>query len=128
MIPRDHSSIKKGQNICLPSFRNDTEHTTEPTFRENAEGLQSRRHQTPKRHYGKRPEDSHINATGISMKCGNRDNASNGQSQYAERNGKEAAVNDQTHFVMMEFRDFKRPSPPKCQDCKNASNQCCSTN
>ena len=113
MIPRDHSSIKKGQNICLPSFQNVTEHTTEPTFRENAEGLQSRRHQTPKRHYGKRPEDSHINATEISMKWGNRDNASNEQSQYAERNGQEAAVNDQTHFVMMEFQDFKCPSPPK---------------
>ena len=26
---------------------------------------------------------------------------------------KKAAANDQTHFVMMEFRDFKRPSPPK---------------
>ena len=24
-----------------------------------------------------------------------------------------AAMNDQTHFVMMEFWDFKRPSPPK---------------
>ena len=24
-----------------------------------------------------------------------------------------AAANDQTHFVMMEFRDFERPSPPK---------------
>ena len=78
---------RKGQNICLPSFRNDTGHTTEPTFRENAEGLQSRRHQTPERHYGKRPEDSRINATGISTKCGSRDNASNEQSQCAKRDG-----------------------------------------
>ena len=32
-----------------------------------------------------------------------------------------AATNDQTHFVMMEFRDFKYPSPPKMpgpQKCK----------
>ena len=32
-----------------------------------------------------------------------------------------AAANDQTCFVMMEFRDFKRPSPPKTpgsQKCK----------
>ena len=32
-----------------------------------------------------------------------------------------AAANDQTRFVMMEFRDFKRPSPPKMpgpQKCK----------
>ena len=41
----------------------------------------------PKRHYGKRPEDSRINATGISTKCGSQDNASNEQSQCAERNG-----------------------------------------
>ena len=79
----------RGQNIRLPSFRNDTGHTAEPTFRENSEGLQSRGHQTPKRHYGKRPEDSRINATGISMKRGSQDNASNEQSQCAERNGRE---------------------------------------
>ena len=36
--------LRRGQNICIPSFRNDTGNTTEPTFRENAEGLQSRRH------------------------------------------------------------------------------------
>ena len=32
-----------------------------------------------------------------------------------------ATANDQTHFVMMEFRDFKCPSPPKMpepQKCK----------
>ena len=28
---------------------------------------------------------------------------------------KKAAANDQTHFVMMEFQDFKHPSPPKTQ-------------
>ena len=34
---------------------------------------------------------------------------------------KKAAVNNQTHFVMMEFRDFECPSPPKTpepQKCK----------
>ena len=34
---------------------------------------------------------------------------------------KKAAANDQTHFVMMEFWDFKHPSPPKMpgpQKCK----------
>ena len=72
---------RRGQNICLPSFRDDTGHTAEPTFRENAVGLQSRRHQTPKKHYGKRPEDSHVNATGIFTKRGSRDNASDEQSQ-----------------------------------------------
>ena len=80
---------RKGQIIRLPSFRSDTGHTTEPTFRENTEGLQSRRHRTSEKHYGKRPKDSRINATGISTKCGSWDNASNEQSQSAERNGGE---------------------------------------
>ena len=40
-----------------------------------AEGI----YQTPKRHYGKRPEDSHINTTRISEECGSQDNASNEQ-------------------------------------------------
>ena len=40
-----------------------------------------------------------------------------------------AAVNNQTCFVMMEFRDFKRLSPPKTPaPSKNASNQYCFTN
>ena len=79
---------RRGQSICLPSFRDDTGHTAEPTFQENAEGLQSRRHRTPEKHFGKRPEDSRINTTGIFMKCGSRDNASDEQqSQCAERNG-----------------------------------------
>ena len=82
---------RRGQNIRLPSFRNDTGNTTEPAFQENAEGLQSRRHRTPERHYGKRPEDSCINVTRISEECGCRDNASNEQSQYAERDGQEGS-------------------------------------
>ena len=39
-----------------------------------------------------------------------------------------AAMNDQTKFVMIEFQDFKRPSPPQHQDHKNASNSCSITN
>ena len=35
---------RRGQNICLPSIGDDTRHTAEPTFQENAKGLQSRRH------------------------------------------------------------------------------------
>ena len=49
---------RREQNICLPSIGDDTRHTAEPAFRENAKGLQSRRHRTPKKHYGKGPEDS----------------------------------------------------------------------
>ena len=35
---------RRGQNICLPSIGDDTRHSEEPTFRENAKGLQNRRH------------------------------------------------------------------------------------
>ena len=79
---------RRGQNICLPSIGDDTRHTEEPAFRENAKRLQSRRHQTPKKYYGKGPENSCVNATGIFTKCGSRDNASDEQSQCAEGNGR----------------------------------------
>ena len=77
---------RRGQNICLPSVGDDTRHTEEPTFRENAKGLQSRRHRTPEKYYG--PENSCANATGIFTKCGSWDNASDEQSQRAEGNGR----------------------------------------
>ena len=64
------------------------EHTEEPTFRENAKGLQSRRHQTSKEHNGKGPDNPCVNPTGIFTKCGSRDNASNEQSQCNEGNGR----------------------------------------
>ena len=78
---------RRGQNICLPFIGDDTRHTAEPAFRENAKGLQSRRHRTPEKHYGKGPEDSCANATGIFTKCESRDNASDEQLQCAEGNG-----------------------------------------
>ena len=80
---------RRGQNICLPSIGDDTRHTAEPAFGENAKGLQSRRHRTPKKHNGKGPEDSCANATGIFTKRGSRDNASDEQPQCAEGNGQE---------------------------------------
>ena len=37
-------------------------------------------------------------------------------------------ANDQTKFVMMKFRDFKRPSPPTMPGPQNTSNSCSITN
>ena len=84
---------RRGQNICLPSFRDDTGNTTEPTFRENEEGLPSGRYRATKGHYGQGPKDSHINATRILKECRSQDNASNEQSQCAKRNGREGSHN-----------------------------------
>ena len=58
-----------------------------PLF-ENAKGLQSRRHRTPENYNGKGPENPCVNPTGIFMKRGSRDNASNEQSRNAEGNGR----------------------------------------
>ena len=78
---------RRGQNICLPSIGNVTRNTEEPTFRENAKGLQSRRHRTPEKYNGKGPENPCVNTTGVFMKRGSRDNASYEQSQSTEGNG-----------------------------------------
>ena len=111
--PRTILLSRRGQNICLPSFRNETGHTAEPTFQENAEGLQSRRHRTPKKHYGKRPKDSRTNATGISTKRGSRTMPPMNNHNMLKEMAEKVTANDQTRFLMMEFRGFKRPSPPK---------------
>ena len=87
-IPRGHSSIKKGAktyaSLPLGMIQGIQQSLL---FRENAKGLQSRRHRTPEKHYGKGPEDSCANATGIFTKHGSRDNASDEKSQCAEGNG-----------------------------------------
>ena len=112
---------RRGQDVCLPSHGDAPEHTEEPTFRENAKGLQSRRHQTPKKHNGKGPDNPCVNPTGIFTKCGSRDNASDEQSQCNEGNGGKRDHARSAKFLMMEFWDFERPSPPKTpqpQKCK----------
>ena len=81
LIPR------RGQNIRLPSIGDATRHTEEPAFRENAKGLQSRRHRTPEKYNGKGPKNPCVNATGVFTKHGSRDNASDEQSQRTEGNG-----------------------------------------
>ena len=90
-IQRSSGSIflpRRGQVICLPSRGDAPEHTEEATFQENAKGLQSRRHRTPENHNGKGPDSPCVNPTGIFMKCGSRDNASDEQSQCNEGNGR----------------------------------------
>ena len=104
---------RRGQNIRLSSFRDDTRHTAEHALRENAKGLQSIRHRTPEKHYGKGPR-THVltpqeylrNVEAGTMPPMNNHNV---LKEMAEK----ATANDQTRFLMMEFRDFKRPSPPK---------------
>ena len=79
---------RRGQDLCLPSHGDAPEYTEEPTFRENAKGLQSRRHQTPQEHNGKGPNNPCVNPTGVFTKCGSRDNASDEQPQCNEGNGR----------------------------------------
>ena len=79
---------RRRQDICLPSHGDAPEHTEESTFRENAKGLQSRRHRNPQDTNGKGPDNPCVNPTGIFTKRGSRDNASDEQSQCNEGNGR----------------------------------------
>ena len=111
---------RRGQNIFLPSFRNGIGNPTEPAFRENAEGLQSRRHWTPKGHYGKRPKDSRINATRISEECGQC-------LQWTIRMCWKRWLRWQLQMIKhilwwWSFGTSNARARPKCQDHKNASN------
>ena len=80
---------RRGQDICLPSIGNASRHTEQSTFRENAEGLQSREHQNPENYNGKGPDSPCVNPTGILTKRGSRDHASDEQSRSTEGNGRE---------------------------------------
>ena len=80
---------RRGQNICLPSFRNDTGNPTEPSFRADEERLCSRRNRATEGHYGQRSQNSHINTTRILEECGSQDNASNEKPQCSKRDGRE---------------------------------------
>ena len=57
-------------------------------LRENAKRLQGRRHRNPQDINGKGPGDPCVNSTGIFMKRGSRDNASDEQSSNDEGNGR----------------------------------------
>ena len=63
-------------------------HTEKSTFRQNAKRLQGGRHRIPQDYNGKGPGHPCVNPTGIFMKCGSRDNASDGQSSDDEGNGR----------------------------------------
>ena len=79
---------RRKQDLHLPSCGDAPEHTEESTFRENAKGLQGRRHRNPQDNNGKGPDNPCVNPTGIFTKRGSRDNASNEQSQCNEANGR----------------------------------------
>ena len=79
---------RRRQDVCLPSRGDAAEHTEESTFRENAKGLPGRRHRNPQDTNGKGPCNPCVNPTGIFMKCGSRDNASDEQSSNDEGNGR----------------------------------------
>ena len=97
-------------------IRNDTGDSAKPLVCENAEGLRSRRHPNTEelRTHVLTPQEYFKNvAAGTMPQMNNHD--------LLKELAKKAAVNDQTHFVMMEFRDIERPQPPKMpgpQKCK----------
>ena len=79
---------RRRQDVCLPSCGDAAEHTEESIFRENAKGLSGGRHQNPQDPNGKGPCNPCVNPTGIFMKCGSRDHASDEQSSNDEGNGR----------------------------------------
>ena len=104
---------RRGQNICLPSIGNVTRHTEEPAFRENAKGLQSRRHRTPKKYNGKGPENHVLMPQEYlqNVEAGTMPPMNN--HKVLKEMAEKATTNDQTKFLMMEFRDFEHLSLPK---------------
>ena len=86
--PGSISLSRRRQDLCLSSHGDAPEHTEESTFRENAKRLQGGRHRNSQDINGKGPGDPCANPTGVFMKRGSRDNASDEQSSNDEGNGR----------------------------------------
>ena len=104
---------RRRQDVRLPSRGDAPEHTEESTFRENAKRLQGRRHRNTQDINGKGPGDPCLNPQEYlrNMEAGTMPPMNNHQMMKAM--AENAAVNDQTKFLMMEFRDINCPTPPK---------------
>ena len=102
-------SVPRRQDICLPSHGDAAEYPEEPPFRKNAKRLQGGRHRNTQDYYGQEPGGPYANPTGVftNVAAGIMPQMDNHQmmKELAEKN-------DQTKFLMMEFREIERPLPP----------------
>ena len=81
---------RRRQDLRIPSRGNVTEHSEEPSFRQNEKRLPGRRSRNTTKYYGEGPGSTYDDSTGVFTESGGWTNAANEQSSDDERaSGKE---------------------------------------
>ena len=81
---------RRRQDLRIPSSGNVTEHSEEPSFRQNEKRLPGGRSRNTTKYYGEGPGSTYDNSTGVFTESGSWTNAANEQSSDDERaSGKE---------------------------------------
>ena len=103
---------RRGQNICLSSIGDDTRHTS-PLFKKMQKDCKKEGIKVPKNIMAKDPRTHMLTPQEYlqNMEAGTMPPMNN--HNVLKEMAKKATANDQTRFSMIEFRNFKRLSPPK---------------
>ena len=100
------SLSRRWKDVCLAARRNAEEYSVEPSVRENAKRLPSRRNRTTKNDNGQGPGGTYGDSTGVFAEgSGWPMPQMNNHQMMVEL----AAKNDQTKILLMEFRDIESP-------------------
>ena len=104
---------RRRQDLCLPSRGDAPEYKDEPAFRQNAKRLQGGRHRDSQEYHGKEPCDPYANPTGVFTKGRSGTMPPMDNHLMMKQMAESATMNNQTKFMMMEFRDIEPPALPK---------------
>ena len=111
--PGSISLPRRRQNIRLPSRGNVTEYSEEPVVSENAKDCQAEGIKIPKTIMAKDPVTHVLTPQEYLQKVETGTMPPMDNHQMMKEMAENATVNNQMKFMMMDFRDIERPTPPK---------------
>ena len=91
------SLSRRWKDICIAACRNAEEYSVEPSVRENAKRLQSRRNRTTENNDGQRPGGAYDDSTGVFAEGGGWTNATNEQPPNDGRPSNQERSDQNTH-------------------------------
>ena len=101
------------QDIRLPSHGDASEYKNEPTFRQNAKRLQGGKYRDSQEYHGKGPVTHILSPQEYLQKVEAGTMPPMDNHLMMKQMAESVTLNNQTKFMMMEFRDIERPAPPK---------------
>ena len=104
---------RRRQDLRLPSGGDAPEYNDQPAFRQNAKRLQGGRHRDSQEYHGKRPVTHMLTPQEYLQKVEVGTMPPMDNHLMMKQMAESATMNNQTKFMMMEFRDIECPAPPK---------------